>query len=63
MFRIQCSCTLKSQMEHAFEIDCMIMENARLLVSGGNFQVFLYSHSINFDHMVILRCVGETGSQ
>jgi len=62
MFGIQCSCTLQSQIEHVFEIDCMIMENARFLVSGGNFGVFLYSHSINFVHMVILRRGGETGS-
>jgi len=61
MFRIQCSCALQSQMEHVFEIDCMIMENAGFEVSGGNFRVFLYSHSINCDHTVILRCGGETG--
>jgi len=63
MFRIQCSSTLQSQIEHIIEIDHMIIENGSFVVSGGNFRVFLYSHSINFDDMVNLRCGGETGSK
>jgi hypothetical protein len=63
MFRIQCSSTLQSQIEHIWEIDRMIIKSGRFSVSGGNFRVFLYSHSINFDDMVNLRCGGKTESE
>jgi len=60
MFRIECSCTPESQIEHIFKIYQMNIENGQFLVSGGNFRVYLYSHSLNFDDMVNLRCGGET---